>query len=184
KYTFGSTDIGRMYDTSTGTSTNTFRWMLQEVRDTNGNYVTYIYNRDNNVLYPYKITYTGNGSTDGPFTITFATSTRPDTRTSYATGFSSTLTQRISEVDALVNGTTVRKYLLGYGAGENGYRSLLTSVQQQGYDDNNNLTSLPATTFSYASSSTQFYTASGGVNPVNGQAWVIADTNGNGINDT
>ena len=43
----------------------------------------------------------------------------------------------------------------------NGMRSLLTSMQQQGYDDNNNnLTSLPATTFTYASSSTQFYSPS------------------------
>jgi hypothetical protein len=33
--------------------------MLQEIRDTNGNYITYTYNRDNNSLYPYKITYTG-----------------------------------------------------------------------------------------------------------------------------
>jgi RHS repeat-associated protein len=182
KYTFGSADSGRMYDTGTGSSTNTYRWMLQEIRDTNGNYIAYSYLRDNNVLYPYKITYTGNGSTDGPFTITFATSTRPDTRTSYATGFGSTLTQRISEIDALVNGTTTRKYLLGYGTGENGYRSLLTSVQQQGYDDNGNLTSLPAMTFSYASSTTQFYSQNA-IHQVNGQRWVIADTNGDGIND-
>jgi Salmonella virulence plasmid 65kDa B protein len=87
KYTFGSDDTGRMYDTNAGTSTNTYRWMLQEIRDTNGNYVKYTYNRDSNVLYPYQIVYTGNGSADGPFIVSFATSTRTDTRTNYAPGF-------------------------------------------------------------------------------------------------
>src|SRR5262249_30313422 len=122
KYTYGSDDSGRMYDTNTGTSTNTYRGMLQEVRDTNNNYITSTYLRDNNVLYPYKVTYTGNGSTDGPFTVTFATSTRPDVRVSYAAGFAATTTQRISEIDSSINSSIVRKYLLGYGSGDNGFR--------------------------------------------------------------
>jgi hypothetical protein len=182
RYLYGSSDSGRQYDINASTSTNTYKWMLQEVRDTNDNYIKYTYNRDNNQLYPYKITYTGRGSTDGISSITFATSTRPDTRVSYASGFAATTTKLISEVDALVNGTTVRKYLLGYGTGNNGYRSLLTSVQQQGYDDSGNLTSLPATTFGYTSSSTQFYGPSRDISSW-GQSYVIADTNGNGIND-
>jgi len=70
KYTYGSDDSGRMYDTNVGTSTNTYRWVLQEVRDTNDNYIKYKYLRDNNTLYPYTITYTGHGSTDGIATVT------------------------------------------------------------------------------------------------------------------
>lgn len=182
KYTFGSDDSGRMYDTSVSTSTQTYKWMLQEVRDTNGNYVKYTYLRDNNVIYPYKVIYTGNGSTDGISTISFATSTRPDTLISYATAFAATTTQRISEIDASVNGSIVRKYLLGYGAGANGYRSMLTSVQQQGYDDSGNLTSLPATTFSYSTSSAQFYAPAN--RQISSAGFVLADSNGNGTNDT
>jgi hypothetical protein len=182
RYLYGSDDTGRQYDTGVGTSTNTYKWMLQEIRDTNNNYVKYTYLRDRNELYPYKITYTGHGSTDGISTITFATSTRPDTRISYAPGFEASTTQRISEIDASVNNSIVRKYLLGYGTGNNGSRSILTSVQEQGYDDNNNLVSLPATTFSYANSSTQFYTSTGS-NFEYPQTYVIADTNGDGIPD-
>src|SRR5258708_2289699 len=115
KYTYGSDDSGRMYDTSTGTSTKTSKWVLQETRDTNDNYIKYTYLRDNNVLYPYKITYTGHGSTDGIATVTFATSTRSDTLTSYATGFAATTTRLISQITAAVNGTTVRQYDLAYG---------------------------------------------------------------------
>jgi hypothetical protein len=181
KYTYGSDDSGRMYDTSTGTSTNTYKWMLQEIRDTNGNYIKYQYNRDNNELYPYKITYTGNGSTDGIDTVTFATSTRTDVRISYAPTFAATTTKVISEVDGAINGTTVRKYLLGFGAGNNGYRSMLTGVQQLGFDDNNVMTTQPTTTISYFSSNFQFYAP--GPKQISNQAYVVADSNGDGIND-
>ncbi|ANV99357.1 hypothetical protein LMTR13_03350 [Bradyrhizobium icense] len=181
KYTYGSSDSGRMYDTSTGTSTPTYRWMLQEVRDTNGNYITYTYNRDNNVLYPFKITYTGNGSTDGTSTVTFATSTRADMRVSYASGFAATTTKVISQITAAVNGATVRQYDLTYSTGHNGYRSLLSAVQQKGYDENNNLTTLPATTFGYVSSTTQYYAP--GVRTIESSAYAVADTNGDAIND-
>src|SRR5205807_2098460 len=126
------------------------------IRDTNNNYVTYTYNRDSNELYPYKITYTGNGSTDGPFTVSFATSTRPDTRVNYAAGFVSTTTKRISQITAAISGTNVRQYNLSYGAGNNGYRSLLTSLGQRGWDDNGIVTSTPTATFSYVNSSSQF----------------------------
>ena len=61
RYLYGSSDSGRQYDTSTGTSTNTYKWYLQEVRDTNGNYIKYTYTRDSNEIYPNQIIYTGNG---------------------------------------------------------------------------------------------------------------------------
>ena len=70
RYLFGSDDSGRQYDTSSGTSTNTYKWMLQEIRDTNNNYVKFTYAKDSNDIYPSQILYTGNGSTDGIFKIT------------------------------------------------------------------------------------------------------------------
>jgi hypothetical protein len=181
RYLYGSDDSGRQYDTGTGTSTQTYMWYLQEVRDTNGNYIKYTYLRDNNQIYPSQIIYTGNGSTDGPAKITFATSTRTDVRASCASDFKVTTNYRISEIDSLFNGTTVRKYLLGYGVGDNGARSLLTSLQQEGYDDSNNLTALPAMTFTYATTSTAFYAPSS--SGIYGQASVISDVNGDGVND-
>jgi hypothetical protein len=182
RYTFGSNDTGRQYDTSTGTSTNTYKWYLQDIRDTNGNYIKYTYTRDNNEIYPSQIIYTGNGANDEPAVVSFVTSTRPDMRISFLPGFKVTTNYRISEIDASFNSQTVRKYLLSYGPGINGVRSMLTSVQQQGYDDSNNLVSLPATTFTYASSSTMFSTPGSGFT-IDGQSWIVADTNGNGIND-
>ena len=181
KYTYGSSDSGRMYDSGASSSNMTYRWMLQEVRDTNDNYITYTYLRDNNQLYPYKITYTGHGSIDGIDTVTFATSTRTDSRTSYAAGFAATTTKVISQIIAAVNGVTVRQYDLTYSTGHNGTRSLLTSVQQKGYDDNTNLTALPATSFTYTSTSTQHYGPA--AEPVKNTSYVVANSDGDGIND-
>jgi hypothetical protein len=184
RYLFGASDNSRQYDTGTGTSTNTYKWYLQEIRDPNNNDIKYTYSKDNNEVYPSQIIYTGNGVADGPATITFATSTRPDPRISFAPGFKVTTNYRLSEIDASFNGQLVRKYLLGYGTGNNGVRSLLISLQEQGYDDSNNLTTLPAMTFSYlnalpATTSSPFLTQNG----VSESSYVVADANGDGVND-
>jgi hypothetical protein len=182
RYLYGSDDTGRMYDTTTSTSTKTYRWVLQEVRDANNNYVKYTYLRDGNVLYPNKITYTGYNTTDGPFAITFATSTRPDVRVTDDAGFVATTSSRISQITTAVNGTNVRQYNLSYTAGNNGYRSLLSGVGQIGWDDNGVLATTSTTTFSYLNSVSQFY-APANLRVAN-SAYVVADANGNGENDT
>ena len=66
RYTFGTSDSGRQYDTNTGTSTNTLKWYLQEIRDTNSNYIKYTYGRDNNEIYPAKLYIPATGRTTGP----------------------------------------------------------------------------------------------------------------------
>ena len=80
--------------------------ILQEIRDTNGNYIKYTYTRDNNEIYPYQIIYTGNGATDGLQSSRFATSTRPDARISFAPASRVTTNYRISEIDASFNGSS------------------------------------------------------------------------------
>ncbi len=183
RYLFGSTDEGRQFDTATS-STKTYKWMLQEIRDTNNNYVKFTYSKDSNALYPYKIIYTGSGALDGPFSVTFATSTRSDIRESYKLGFKVTTKFRISEISSDISGDILTKYILSYTTGSNGSRSLLSSVQRQGYAEDDTLTVLPATTFTYKNSPTMFYAPgnSGGMS-LTSQAYIPADVNGNGIND-
>ncbi len=181
KYTFGATTTAQLYATTS--PSNVYRWMLEEVRDTNDNYITYAYVRDNNTnqIYPSQISYTGNGTTDGPFAITFTRETRTDPIVSYKTGFRVRTTDRISEVRALVNGQWVRKYDLDYTTGQNTARSLLASVQLTGRDENESELTLPATTFMY-SSTTPGYEAH-----TNKRTWsatrTVADVDGNGLPD-
>ena len=184
RYIFGATNGGRQYDTDVGSS-NTYKWALQEIRDTNDNYATFAYSRDSNELYPYQIKYTGNGSIDGSFVVDFATTTRPDVRESYKAGFDVTTNYRISEIRVSVSGTLVNKYALSYGTGSNGYRSLLMGIQQTGYDESSSGTTLPAMTFTYASSSQMFIEQSDSTNGMvaAGPGYIVTDMNGNGVND-
>lgn len=180
RYTYGPDAASRIESTSTPALT--YRWMLQDVRDTNGNYIKYTYIKDNNQIYPHQIIYTGNGVTDGPITITFSTSTRPDPYISYKAGFNVTTKYRISQIQADVSGTWTHRYTLSYTTGNNGYRSLLSSIQQTGQDELANQLSLPPITFGYISTTTQFYKQSADITLSN-QARVVADTDGNGRND-
>src|SRR5262249_40732519 len=79
--------------------------------------------------------------------------------------------------------TTVREYDLSYTSGNNATRSLLSSVQETGWDANgNNPVTLPATSFSYVNSGLPFV-VTGPTYVGSGQASIIADVNGNSKND-
>ena len=181
KYTFGASTTAQLYATTT--SSNVYRWMLEEIRDSNDNYITYFYTRDSatNQIYPSRIVYTGNNTTNGIFTIDFTRATRTDPITSYKSGFLLRTTDRISEIKASVSGSWVRKYALSYTTGQNGARSLLASVQLTGRDDLGTELAMPATAFAY-SSTTPGYTAH-----TNGKTWgatrAVADSDGNGLPD-
>jgi hypothetical protein len=157
--------------------------MLQEIRDTNNNYVRYVYTKDGGQIYPSAIYYTGNGGTDGIFTISFTTQSRSDNYISYKPQFKVTTNYRISQITAAVNSTVVREYNLSYASGNNGVRSMLSSIQENGYDANHqNEVTLPSMSFSYINSNTQF-TAPGSNVSVKNPSYIVGDANGDGSND-
>jgi Insecticide toxin TcdB middle/N-terminal region/FG-GAP-like repeat/Salmonella virulence plasmid 65kDa B protein len=181
RYTFGASDNAQQ--NASASSTQIYKWMLQEIRDTNNNYVRYVYTKDSGQIYPSQIIYTGNGVADGIFTITFTTASRPDPRTNYLPGFSVTTNYRISKIEASVNGNVVREYNLSYTSGNNGKRSLLSAVQENGWDANHqNQVTYPATSLAYTSSSALFIAA--GSERVRDSAYIVTDANGDSINDT
>jgi hypothetical protein len=179
RYQFGSTTQARQYPSATSTMIS--KWMLEEVRDTNDNFVRYVYTKDGNQIYPSQVVYTGNGAADGIFTIDITKSARPDKVISYKTGYKVTTDYRITEIKASVSGTWVRKYTLAYSSGANTLRSLLSSVQETGRDSTGAELTLPAQTFAY-SSTTPTYTSH-----TNPRIWntsrVVSDVDGNGLPD-
>ena len=179
RYLFGTTTQARQYATTS--PDNVYKWMLEEVRDTNGNYIKYEYTSDENQIYPLKITYTGNGSADGPFEIDFTYETRPDPITSYATAFKVQTKKRLTQAQASIDDSWVRKYTLGYSSGVNGARSLLASVTETGRDESGTEVSLPPYSFNYSSSTPTYTTASAP------RIWnvsrVVGDVDGNALPD-
>ena len=144
-YKYGTTTNARLDNGS-----NTFRWMLEEVRDPNGNWMYYKYAKDQNQIYPYKITYT-HATTSGIFEIEFIRDNPGTWRTSYETGFAVSTAYRVSEIQVKINGAWVTDYTLAYTTADNGYRQLLSSITEAGKVEGGTTTTLPATSFDYQS---------------------------------
>ena len=133
--------------------TANYKWMLQEIRDTNNNYITFSYYKDAGQIYPDAIKYTGSGSTDGVYEIDFLRTGRPDNVIgSYDTGFAVTSNYYINEIDVKVNGNWVTKYTLNYGMNSTNTRSLLNSITATAQAADGTVTALPAQTFAYQNS--------------------------------
>lgn len=150
-YKYGTAASSRQDDPSD--SSRIFRWMLEEIRDPNGNYVTYSYYKESGQIYPSTITYTHASGLSGIFEVAFTRESRPDIATSTAEGFTTVTKYRISEIQAKVNGMWVRKYALAYTLGNNGKRSLLDTVTETGRnEDAGGSVTLPALDVNYSTS--------------------------------
>jgi YD repeat-containing protein len=186
-YKFGTSTGSRQNDTAS--STRIYKWMLDEIRDANGNYIEYEYYKDSGQIYPSKITYTGNGSTDGIFEVSFSRESRTDNATTSQPAFNVKTNYRINEIQAKVNGTWVRKYALSYTAGDNGARSLLSSITETGQGEDTATIALPATSFTYQPSQHSIATSTAWTIPEyiaegNSDRGVrFADVNGDGLSD-
>lgn len=150
QYMFGSSTTGRIYNSGTST-TQIFRWMLEKVQDTNGNYMTYSYTKNGDQIYPSQIIYTANGTTTAPFEVDFTTESRSGVTTLYNYGFGVTSSYRVNEIDIKFNSNLVNKYVLAYTTGHNQSKDLLSSVTQTAYDNSGTATTLPAMSFTYFS---------------------------------
>ena len=151
-YKFGSTGASRQDDAVDGTKI--FKWMLEEVRDTNDNYIRYEYFKDAGQIYPSRIVYTGNGATDGVLTVDFLRQARTDMSLLYKTGFNVRSNYRINEIDTKINGSLAHKYVLTYGIGANGSVTILNSITETGYNESGAVVVVPATTFEYQGKTT------------------------------
>lgn len=147
KYTFASSSSARQNDP--GDSSRTYQWMLEEVRDTNDNYIKYEYTKDAGQIYPSKITYTGNGTTDGIFEINFNLESHDTSPTMYHPDFAVKNNYRVADITIEENNSWVRKYEFDYITGDAGYRNLLSTITESGRDSLGTTTTLNPTEFTY-----------------------------------
>ncbi len=188
RYKFGYSTSTRQDDPDD--ESHVYKWMLEEARDTNDNYIKYTYSKDLGAIYPTSIIYTGNGVTDGTFEINFATSTRTDTVTSTRSGFKVVPQYIINRIDVKNSGSLVHQYSFGYATSDNGTLSLLSTAVETGKDEFNNTVTEPTTTFSYqtqipgwSSSSTWYPPAQLLGSLYDDRGYRVADINGDGLAD-
>lgn len=148
-YTYGTTSQARLDNPATSTP-QIYKWMLESVQDANGNTVSYTYFKDQGQIYPNTITYSGNGTTTGLFSVNFLREATP-AFVSAAPGFIITTAYRTKEIDVNVSGTWAFKYALAYTTQGSSTRSLLSSVTESAQNSGSTIT-LPPTTLSYSQS--------------------------------
>ncbi|MBZ0310418.1 MAG: hypothetical protein K8I82_30435, partial [Anaerolineae bacterium] len=137
-------------------------WTLDKMMDTNGNYLIILYTIDsaNGDYYPSDIVYTINakGAIAKYRYVKFFWASRTDVITSYGQGALVATDQRLDRIETYIGGfaasNRVNRYQMAYTTGSGG-KSLLNSIKLYGTD---NVTSLPATTFSYGGLGTGFNT--------------------------
>src|ERR1051325_1883857 len=109
-YTFGSQAATRQDNPAN--AAQVYKWMLDKIQDTNGNFISYTYFKDSGQIYPNAIVYTGNGANTGIFEVDFLRQSRTDAAISSTSGFLVASNYRINEIDAKVNGIWATKYAL------------------------------------------------------------------------
>ncbi|MFA6023721.1 MAG: SpvB/TcaC N-terminal domain-containing protein [Candidatus Gracilibacteria bacterium] len=188
-YSFGAAAESRQEDPAD--ASRVYKWMLEEVRDSNDNFVRYEYFEENGQIYPESIHYTGHGSTDGSFAIEFTLESREDVSSFYNTGFEVQTDYRVSEITAFVDGVWTRKYSLDYSTPDDTVQSLLSSVTESAQSTTGEVSTLHPTSFEYSESEKGWEEVSGYEIPVyfyveggNEDKGVdISDVNGDGFMD-
>jgi RHS repeat-associated protein len=134
RFFYGGSPQGGVLDdavlSNPGEPENIFRWMLREVRDTNGNTVRYDYDVVEGAdggepwrqIYLKSIRYTGSGNDDGPYELLFNRELgRPDVIVDGLPGFKSVLDQLLTSIDVRLTGEAnplIRRYRLEYETGQ------------------------------------------------------------------
>ncbi|MEK7113728.1 MAG: SpvB/TcaC N-terminal domain-containing protein, partial [Patescibacteria group bacterium] len=153
-YIFGDNTSSRQDDT---TQEKIYKWMLSRELDANENIIKYSYFKDQGQIYPEKIAYTLSSTIGGKFEVEFVREGRTDTIESYSTAFSVKTNYRVNEIQAKINGTQSRKYILDYTVGDNGVRSVLSGITKSAVSESGIITTLPRMGFEYSKSGSTIY---------------------------
>ncbi|MBS3907940.1 MAG: hypothetical protein KGZ49_12980, partial [Syntrophaceae bacterium] len=123
KYYYGTSSASRQ-DNAYGV----FKWCLDKVQDTNGNYMTITYWKDQGEIYLDRIDWTGNGSLNPTHYIIFYLEPRSDIPLMYTTNSLVKTAYRLKSIEVYGNGLLQSKYLLDYIYSVGSTRSLLKSI--------------------------------------------------------
>jgi len=131
RYYYGSSSDSRQEN-----SLGVFKWCLDEVRDTNGNYLKLTYTKANGQIYLQEIVYTGNhqAQVQGTNSVKFILEARSDDIFAYVSRSKVKTAKRLKRIEVYANDGLVRKYQLTYQKGASSRRSCLKEIQITGDD--------------------------------------------------
>lgn len=131
KYEYGSTVDSKAY--ANGGSTP-YAWMLNKVRDRQGNNLTITYSTTSGAIQPANIQYTQTPATGTtyPYNVVFTYQNRVTNLNQYVAGGSILQTQVLAKIDVQSSAVSVRQYNLSYQTAPTTVRDRLASVQECG----------------------------------------------------
>ncbi|MDZ4217051.1 MAG: FG-GAP-like repeat-containing protein, partial [Candidatus Gracilibacteria bacterium] len=137
------------YRTST---TQIYSWRVTTILDKDGNTITLQYSGGNN---PSSIHFNPQTSGNTEQVLSFTWESKPDTVIDASYGYFHQQTERLKKLQLHIGSSLVREYDLSYSTGANGKRSLLSSVQETGWNGTSSKSFLPYT-FEYTPSNISF----------------------------
>ncbi|MBI5343478.1 MAG: VCBS repeat-containing protein [Deltaproteobacteria bacterium] len=129
KYYYGSTSASRQDNNSAST---VFKWCLDKVQDTNGNYMTVSYVKDQGEIYLDRIDYTGNSGLSPTNYVKFHREGPYNAPDMYVPNFRVKTQYLLRTIEVGVAANIVRAYRLRYTSSPPVYRSVLQQVEFYG----------------------------------------------------
>ncbi len=138
-YHYGTTSASRQENGG-----NVFKWCLDRIEDTNGNYIEINYVKNQGQIYLNEVKYTGHATELPTNSIQFVTESRSDATLSYTCQSNVTTANRLKTIEINTSDGLASRYQLNYQYSSSSERSLLSSIEHYGSDGT---TTLPATHF-------------------------------------
>ncbi|MGD9159363.1 MAG: FG-GAP-like repeat-containing protein [Desulfobacteraceae bacterium] len=198
KYYFGQASHSRQYDPSN--SNRVYKWCLDKVLDTNGNYMKIDYSNisnnsyGDNEIYLKKIRYTANNnfSESFPYSVKYYLEDKEEKLIPYYNpGYEVITSKRLKTIEILYENTLVRAYTFTYEESTDSGKTLLSTVQQYGsnasVDQSTGAVSsgdaLPELVFDYYNNPVSAFTFSEDGSMEDMVNLYTADFNGDGLTD-
>ncbi len=182
KYFYGSAAAARQDDPNN--ASRIFKWCLDRVEDTNGNFMTITYYKELGEIYPLRIDYTGNVGLGTTNWVEFLLEDRFSTEPipfMYIPGFEVQTAKRIAEISTYGNSALARRYGFTYDPGTIFSHSLL-SIMTTYAADNSYLPPLTFTTYGTTDTFPPVTSQSAALSSPRWMNWV-GDFNGDGKAD-
>ncbi|MBS0400756.1 MAG: VCBS repeat-containing protein, partial [Proteobacteria bacterium] len=131
RYEYGNTVDSKAY---TNGGSTPYAWMLNKVRDRQGNNLTITYSTTSGSIQPANIQYTQTPATGTtyPYKVVFTYQNRVTNLSRYVAGGNILQTQILAKIDVQSSGVSVRKYNLSYQTALTTIRDRLASIQECG----------------------------------------------------
>ncbi|MCG8616931.1 MAG: hypothetical protein MI802_11990, partial [Desulfobacterales bacterium] len=136
RYYFGTTSASRQDDPDD--SSRVFKWCLDKVVDTNGNYMTLSYTKDRGQIYLSTIDYAGRqgspAKSPSNSVVFYLEDVRTDIASEFTALFEVVTSKRLKSIKVQSNSGTSRAYALSYKTTTETSRSMLEQVDNYGRD--------------------------------------------------